>query len=651
MASTSSLQRQLNALLKKEVDMPEGPSLAAGGVETPGRIFSPFIQEHLDRAVSLASSFMMLADTIEGDEGLAAVLQAAKQLEAEEGVESVQHALKLFFTHHPKGSRLRIPTLEERAPARVLPSQAPDGPALATGVATEADLNWYREDAWANDHHDHWHVVYPSRGVSTAGGRALKERHGELFFYMHEQMLARYDTERVALGLERVKPLNDYDAPIPEGYDPGINPEIVSGASGDPSRRYSPRASGITLANVNRPDQGIPPYAVSTHETLRDRLDDAVDTGNFTAPGLSVPVTSDALGATVEASIGSVSGSRYGNHHGMGHVLIALAHDPRGNTWPGVMLYTDTAIRDPVFYRWHRHVDDFLYQWQEDQPPNDFSDAPPVRIRKSLGTGGGTAANASPDIILCFRKDIRGARGRNFNGQAFGERAFGGSNWNSAFSSGGVSTNELQTMMLKRSVRLRDGSTREIPYLDHEEFFYFLRVENTSRQAQEVTVRIFLAAVELADERRMWIEMDKFKHPLAPNQKAVIFRPGSLSSVIRKPASKPPRPPRRRRTESATDSENYCNCGWPYNLLVPRGSDTGMPFRLFVMVTHNDDVEQSSCGSMSFCGVRNRYPDRRAMGYPFDRPFPANRTLAQTVAAQQNMATRDITIRWTNPGS
>ena len=49
-----------------------------------------------------------------------------------------------------------------------------------------------------------------------------------------------------------------------------------------------------------------------------------------------------------------------------------------------------------------------------------------------------------------------------------------------------------------------------------------------------------------------------------------------------------------------------------------------MPFVLMVMVTDAgyDRVEDDhACGSMSFCGVRDRYPDRRNMGYPFDRPF------------------------------
>jgi hypothetical protein len=58
---------------------------------------------------------------------------------------------------------------------------------------------------------------------------------------------------------------------------------------------------------------------------------------------------------------------------------------------------------------------------------------------------------------------------------------------------------------------------------------------------------------------------------------------------------------------------------------------------------------EKKCGSMSFCGARDaRYPDRRAMGYPFDRNFTV-RSIADTVTAQQNMATRKFTIRHKTP--
>jgi hypothetical protein len=161
----------------------------------------------------------------------------------------VKQAVKLFVTHDPEAARrLRLPTVEAVTTQEIEgtpepPSPPPAGPVEATEAAEvapppgvedraavpsltepreERQLDWYREDPFANDHHHHWHNVYPGRGL----GGQTQPRQGELFFYMHQQMLARYDTERVITGLPRLEPFPPqgpddkpaYHAKIPEGY-------------------------------------------------------------------------------------------------------------------------------------------------------------------------------------------------------------------------------------------------------------------------------------------------------------------------------------------------------------------------------------------------------------------------------------------------
>ena len=80
------------------------------------------------------------------------------------------------------------------------------------------------------------------------------------------------------------------------------------------------------------------------------------------------------------------------------------------------------------------------------------------------------------------------------------------------------------------------------------------------------------------------------------------------------------------------DRTEFCSCGWPQHLLVPKGNDKGMIFDLFVMITDGelDKVEGSGHGkklcndALSYCGVMDeKYPDKRAMGFPFDRKIVA----------------------------
>jgi len=81
-------------------------------------------------------------------------------------------------------------------------------------------------------------------------------------------------------------------------------------------------------------------------------------------------------------------------------------------------------------------------------------------------------------------------------------------------------------------------------------------------------------------------------------------------------------------------------------MLLPSGKESGMNFAVFVIATdwNEDQVDEpGTCGSMSFCGAVDRYPDARPMGYPFDRPF--SNALVDIVAQNPNMALREFSIQ------
>lgn len=572
------------------------------GAETPGDkpgfpAFSPFVPEHLDRALDLVTTMMALADGTGGNDGLAAALDEAQRATATDPG-AARHALMVFITHHRSGSRLPIAALEQRRPALVHQARRAIEEAGSEGHAGEAALAWYRTDPLANQHHEHWHVVYPWAGVPDgSGGRRLQDRHGELFLYMHQQMLARYDTERFAAGLEPVAPLSDFRAPIEEGFDPG-QPGLV------------PRPPGAVLADVDLP--GLE-YSVADHENADRAVRGAADTGSF---GPGDPVDIDSLGNTAESSRGSVDPARFGSLHNLGHVILARigATDPDVH---GAMWGVDTAITDPVFYRWHRHIDDIAAGWQDGLAPHAFDDAPPVRLRRD-------AAGVGTDVALCRGGDI--PSGDIPDGvadpaalAAWGQATFGGDAWDTPAGDLAPAATELRTRFVTRRIT-GQGSLR---HLDHDDFVTVVRVANLADTPTPVTVRIFLVAEELAADRRNWIELDRFREQLAPRSRTVLVRPDALSAVVQKPAVRPPRP---RRSPGTNAALNYCNCGWPWNLLLPRGTVAGMAARLLVLLTDGTldaTGPDPVCGSTSFCGARDAtYPDARPMGYPFDRPFP-----------------------------
>jgi tyrosinase len=638
-----SLDERAARLLKTDVN--ERPVVlspeAAKGTRKEATTFSVFLPGHQQKALALAARFMEIANTTPGDAGLERVLDEADRALEQENSELVRYALMVFITHHPEGRRLPIPPLDERTPYWTTPSNADvraRGVVALGALGAEAKLDYFREDTGVNDHHGKWHVVYPHSGFPDPQNPEVaitKDRQGELFWYMHQQMLARYDAERRALGLARVKPLEDYRTSIAEGYMADLP-------------QFSDRPPNAVLHDLDG-------YPLKQHELRRDRLVAAAKEGKVRSNAAQVAITPVLFGDTIEANVGSADGPDedpngfYGQLHNMGHALLAELSDPNGAfpNRPGVMTATTTAVRDPVFFRWHKHVDDIFVLWQSTLPPYDFSaDAPPVRIRQQIGAG--TAADASPDIIFCRASALPKWGKPDFDGQQLGEATFGGAKWDAPGSDLAAATDELTTFMRQEQIRLSNGSTVTKPYLDHEEFAYFLRLQNLADAQQQVTVRVFIAPAELAADRRAWIEMDKFTHTLGPQKKDVVFRWERQSSVVRKPAWRPSEP-KPTRPRGAVDM-NYCDCGWPLHVFLPRGIEKGMEFVAFVMLTdfEHDMVDaEKKCGSMSFCGARDaRYPDKRPMGYPFDRPFTA-RSIADTVKAQQNMATRKFNIRHT----
>ena len=486
-----------------------------------------------------------------------AALDAAEQAAETEDVQLVRHAVEMFIVHDPEAARLAIPPIAPAAQKRAAAQ-------LAGAIGREAALDWFREDPMANDHHRHWHIVYPARGRPSPSGPRLQDRQGELFFYMHQQMLARYDAERRALGFGPVVPFADY-------------------------RSRSARAtrtgrSGTALRDVDRQDTGE--LTVAELEQQRDRLLDAVTAGVVQNGGGPIPLTGELLGALEEPTAGTPWRDVW--HHGYGHVITAFVMAPNGGGDPGDIGDTATAIRDPFFWRWHRHVDNLNFALQEQAEPFAFDDTPDVTLT---------------DVELALESDPA------------------------------TPVDALQTLR-GQDRRHRARRPRAVPVAAAR--------RQPERRRPQVTVRIFLAPAEAAEDRRAWIEMDKFEHTLAPGANE-IERPGRLASPARKPAE---RPPVWTQGPAQTPHEQYCRCGWPYHLLLPRGTVAGMPFRVLAMLTdwELDRVSgDDECGSMSFCGARDRYPDRREMGYPFSRPLPGG--VAATLEALPSVHARDLTIR------
>ncbi|CAG8447547.1 3403_t:CDS:10 [Dentiscutata erythropus] len=503
-------------------------------------------------------------------------------------------------------------------------------------------LYWWRNDPVLNQHHEHWHIVM----ISAIINESRKDREGENFIYMHRHMLARYDAERLGVGFDIVDPLVDYYTPIPEAFYP---PPYLVEDFGGKKVPFPARPANQTFRDIVNNGQ-VTVYSVAWLTHTFDELEKWIDGYTDSEHPVSLELKDEdatKLGSEIELIL-----------HNIGHSMLGYMMHPYSIGYaPSVLVGARAGTRDPLFWRWHRHIDNIYKKWQDALGPSDFHhDAPNVTIRPH-------------DIYFAFTDVLLEAypEGRKDNWQSFANKIFGGDNFDRDLSNSTFITNELHTKMKNRILVWREDNydKENITYLYPRDWQYFIRVRNDKNETIAVTFRIFIVPEELADSRVHWIELDKFKRFLKPYEKTVIVRECDKAIDIRKPAQK---------TEAQMDSTQitnetklitaghdegeiaellFCDCGWPYNLIIPRGKKEGLNFKLIVFITDGTDdlvPTYDECGSTLLCGAhywKDKIPDIRPLGYPFDRPFK-NNSYKLTFEGLSNAAIRDFTIVWTD---
>ncbi|CAL4114966.1 unnamed protein product, partial [Meganyctiphanes norvegica] len=198
----------------------------------------------------------------------------------------------------------------------------------------ELNLNYFREDYGYNSHHWNWHIVH--------GPFTSTDRRGELFWYMHHQMLARYDLERLSLGMDRVKNPGPLNQPIEVGYFPNLDPSTNG-------EDWTSRQDNTMLRSVE--SNGKVTHDIEDIELWHTRLSQAARDGfMINQDGQRVEISDDVeirsgvrrgidifTAATVSGNQISPDVDFYGNLHNHGHNIIAHAVDPEDRHQPSTI--------------------------------------------------------------------------------------------------------------------------------------------------------------------------------------------------------------------------------------------------------------------------------------------------------------------------
>lgn len=214
--------------------------------------------------------------------------------------------------------------------------------------------------------------------------------------------------------MERVKPLNNLRERIPEGYFP----KIIRGVN---NRAYPARSDYSLLQDLNRDDDAV---EIADLERWRDRIHHAIDQGYVIEHGTNrnIPLNEtdgiDILGNVIESSSLSPNRQLYGNLHNLGHNIISYVHDPDNRHLEdyGVMADVTTAMRDPIFYRWHSFLDSIFVKFKNTLAAYDTTHLINDGVVVNSVNVQITKSNAVPNVLLTYwqKSDVDLGAGLDF---------------------------------------------------------------------------------------------------------------------------------------------------------------------------------------------------------------------------------------------
>jgi len=514
------------------------------------------------------------------------------------------YAVVTATIHNPLGKGLVIPPMYEVTPHMFVNSEIIQKAysAQMTNTAGTFKIDWtgtmknkemhvayFGEDIGMNLHHVTWHMDYPFWWDDSYGYHL--DRKGELFFWAHHQLTARFDAERLSNNLDPVDELY-WDRPIVEGFAPHTTYRYGG--------EFPTRPDNVAFSDV---DGVVRVRDMIIHES---RIRDAIDLGFITASdGSHVDITGesgiDHLGDIIESSMYSPNVNYYGALHNEAHILLGRQSDPKGkfNLPPSVMEHFETATRDPAFFRLHKYMDGIFKNHKDNLTPY---------TKEEIGFPGVEVSKVEIGDLETFFDDFE-----------FDLKM-------------AVDTSDVVDMVDVKAVA---------PRLNHKAFSYDIHATNDGEEKHAV-VRVFICPFE--DNQGVpyemnggtWncIEMDKFWHKLESGS-STITRHSYQSSV-----TVPDVPSFSTLIEKADaavasgeelDTASYeKQCGIPNRMLLPKGNEQGMKFWLNVLINDatgdNYELMEGNIESHSHCGVRGeKYPDHRPMGFPMDRRIPDDR--------------------------
>ena len=165
-----------------------------------------------------------------------------------------------------------------------------------------------------------------------------------------------------------------------------------------------------------------------------------------------------------------------GIYHNTGHMLVGLHcrskpdEDPRNSTGP--MGFDVMSARDPIFYRWHGHLEDLNQQYRDTKLPkyniSDFQLTQGVRVVNAKTVLENPVLGSLDNILVTYMEDAELDYGHN--------------------------------------------TQIHYPRVNHHPFKYEIILENPERTNKKVIVRLFLGIEQDHIDRYYEIHISSFQY-------------------------------------------------------------------------------------------------------------------------------------------
>uniref|UniRef100_UPI00313433C7 hexamerin 1B precursor n=1 Tax=Tribolium castaneum TaxID=7070 RepID=UPI00313433C7 len=457
----------------------------------------------------------------------------------------------------------------------------------------EQSMAYFTEDVGVNSFYYYYNLYYPY-WMSGEEFNLKYDNRGELFYYMYQQILARYYLERLSNGFGEIDYFN-WEVPFENGYYPTM---CYPNGLQFPAR---PSYSRLYEYFYNYGQHyGYNKYAYS-YTFVKDyerRIRDAIDSGYvFTRSGQKVDLFSrdgiNILGNLIEGNPDSPYYKYYGAYQVFARHLLGYSFQPLTyhKTYPSALEHFETSMRDPAFYQLYKKLINYFYRFK--------SQYYKYYTEQDLIFEGVEVKNVEFDRLVTY--------------------------FDYYFADISSAVYVTPEEFVQDSFKVQVAQ----PRLNYKPFTYKIYVDSSIDT--EAVVKVFLGPkydeygryINLTENWMNFVQFDHFVYKLKSGQNVITRNSREIYNYMHDRTSYYQLYQKAMGVFDEKQGEYYKYTqfwfGFPQRYMLPKGTYGGFPYQFYVYVTKYVPYKAQKDG-VPMVGMGSQYVDGYPMGYPFDRP-------------------------------